>query len=169
VRRAAAEKRIAPSIEIVVEDKGWRGVAKDLRTQISRAAKLALALALAHAKDRPLPPELTILLTSDERVRTLNRQYRGKDRPTNVLSFPAAAGTYLGDIAIAYGVTAGEAERAGKPPLQHVLHLVVHGVLHLLGYDHEAPKQAKAMESLEADILALMGIPDPYRRHGRAA
>ena len=165
MRRAAAEKRTPPSIEIVVEDKGWRELAKDLPAQIRWTAKLALA----HAKARPLRPELTILLTSDERVRTLNRQYRGKDTPTNVLSFPAAAGTYLGDIAIAYGVTAGEAERAGKLPLQHVLHLVVHGVLHLLGYDHEAPKQAKAMESLEADILALMGIPDPYRRHGRAA
>jgi probable rRNA maturation factor len=148
-----------------MEDKSWRGVAKDLRTQIGRAARLALL----HAKAKLSRPELTILLTSDERVRTLNRQYRGKDKPTNVLSFPGATGAYLGDIAIAYAITAGEAESAGKPPLHHVLHLVVHGVLHLLGYDHEAPNEAGAMESLEADILAQMGVPDPYKRRGRAA
>jgi probable rRNA maturation factor len=165
VSRTVAATHAAPSIEIVVEDRCWRGIAKDLPTQIRRAAKLTLS----HGKTGAPRPELTILLTSDERVRTLNRQYRGKDKVTNVLSFPAVADAYLGDIAIAYGVTAGEAEKAGKPPEHHVLHLVVHGVLHLLGYDHEAPKEAEAMESLETDILAHMGIPDPYRRRGRTA
>jgi probable rRNA maturation factor len=157
-------KRSAPSIEIVMEDKGWLAVAKDVRGQIRRAAKVALL------REGASDAELTILLTSDERIRTLNRQYRGKDKPTNVLSFPAVAkAAYLGDMAIAYGTAAREADASGKPVLHHVLHLVVHGALHLLGYDHEAPKEAEAMESLETKILAEMGIPDPYQRRGRAA
>lgn len=163
--RTVAATRAAPCIEIVVEDNNWCSLAKNLRTQIRQAAKLVLS----YGRTEPARPELTILLATDERVRTLNRQYRGKDKATNVLSFPAASGAYLGDIAVAYGVTVDEAEKAGKPPVQHALHLVVHGVLHLLGYDHQAPKEAEAMESLETDILARMGIPDPYRRHGRAA
>jgi probable rRNA maturation factor len=165
VSREALRERAAASIEIVVEDRAWPRLAKDFRSQIRRAAKLALF----HDRAEPLRSELTLLLTSDERVRTLNRQYRGKDNPTNVLSFPAAGGAYLGDIAIAYGVTVHEAKAVGKPPLHHVLHLAVHGVLHLLGYDHDTPKEAEAMESLETDILARMGVPDPYRRRGRAA
>jgi probable rRNA maturation factor len=164
VSRTITGKRAVPSIEIIVEDKGWLAVAKDLRGQIRRAAKVALL------REGALRPELTILLTSDERMRTLNRQYRGKDKPTNVLSFPAVAkAAYLGDMAIAHGTAAREADAFGKPVLHHMLHLVVHGVLHLLGYDHEAPKEAEAMESLETEILAEMGIPDPYQRRGRAA
>ena len=162
--RTIPATRAVPSIEIVVEDKGWLAVAKDLRAQIRRAAKVALLRADA------LRPELTILLTSDERMRTLNRQYRGTDKPTNVLSFPAVAkAAYLGDMAIALGTAVREADAFRKPVLHHMLHLVVHGVLHLLGYDHQAPKQAEAMESLETEILAEVGIPNPYQRRGRAA
>ncbi|HEX3945750.1 MAG TPA: rRNA maturation RNase YbeY [Rhizomicrobium sp.] len=162
--RVGTQKQTVPSIDIIVEDRGWLAVAKDLRGQVRRAAKVALL------REGTLRPELTILLTSDERLRTLNRQYLGKDKPTNVLSFPAVAKAgYLGDMAIAHGTAAREADASGKPVLHHVLHLVVHGVLHLLGYDHEAPKKAEAMESLETEILAEMGIPDPYRRRGRAA
>ena len=162
--RTTSGKRAVPSIEIFVEDNAWLAVAKDLRVQIRRAARVALL------RDSALRPALTILLTSDERMRTLNRQYRGKDKPTNVLSFPAVAkATYLGDMAIAHGTAVREADASGKPVLHHILHLVVHGVLHLLGYDHEAPKQAEAMESLEKEILAEVGIPDPYQRRGRAA
>ena len=162
--RVGTQKQTVPSIEIIVEDRGWLAVAKDVRVQVRRAAKAALL------REGALRPELTILLTSDERMRTLNRQYRGKDRPTNVLSFPTVAKVaYLGDMAIAHGTTVREAEASGKPVLHHMLHLVVHGVLHLLGYDHQAPKQAEAMESLETEILAEVGIPDPYQRRGRAA
>jgi len=164
VTRVGTQKQTVPSIEIIVEDRGWLAVAKDVRVQVRRAAKAALL------REGALRPELTILLTSDERMRTLNRQYRGKDRPTNVLSFPTVAKVaYLGDMAIAHGTTVREAEASGKPVLHHMLHLVVHGVLHLLGYDHQAPKQAEAMESLETEILAEVGIPDPYQRRGRAA
>ena len=132
-----------------------------------RAARLALARGQASGKS---PTQLSVLLTSEARIRALNKQHRGKDKATNVLSFPAAAGVnYLGDIAIAYGVALREAESAGKPLLDHGLHLVIHGVLHLLGYDHEEPKSAEIMESLEAEILAQIGIANPYKRRTRAA
>ena len=89
---------------------------------------------------------------------------RGKDKPTNVLSFPAAASGhgYLGDIAMAYGVSVREAREAGKTLCDHASHLAVHGVLHLLGYDHEADADANLMEPLEVAILAELGIADPY-------
>jgi probable rRNA maturation factor len=106
---------------------------------------------------------LTVLLSSDQRLRQLNRDFRGKDRPTNVLSFPAGDGEYRGDIAIAYGVTKREAEAAGKLFADHVSHLVVHGVLHLAGYDHERARDARVMEPLEVEILKRLGIADPYK------
>ena len=98
------------------------------------------------------------------RCSRLNRDFRGKDKPTNVLSFPAPANPegHLGDIAIAYGVTAREAETAGKSLADHATHLAVHGVLHLLGYDHETDAEAEVMEPLEDAILAELGIADPY-------
>ena len=105
-------------------------------------------------------------MASDAKLRALNRDFRGKDKPTNVLSFPAAANAegYRGDIAIAYGVTAREAKAAGKSFADHAAHLVVHGVLHLAGYDHERARDAKIMEPLEVKILAGLGIADPYER-----
>jgi len=107
---------------------------------------------------------LTILLTNDKQLRALNLSFRGKDEATNVLSFPAVANNthYLGDVAIAYGVTAREAKAAGKRMADHAAHLAAHGVLHLLGFDHQTARQAKAMEGLEAAILAGLGIADPY-------
>ena len=105
--------------------------------------------------------DFTILLTSDKALRALNRAFRGKDKPTNVLSFPSG-GEYAGDIAIAHGVTACEAKAAGKRFADHAAHLAVHGVLHLAGHDHVRPKDAKVMEPLEVKILALLGIADPY-------
>ena len=109
---------------------------------------------------------LTILLTSDRHVRALNLSFRGKDGPTNVLSFPSStgAGAYLGDIAVAYGVTAKEAKSAGKSLIDHATHLAVHGVLHLLGFDHETVRQAKVMERLETRILKVFNVADPYRQ-----
>src|SRR4051794_31290537 len=99
----------------------------------------------------------------------LNLQYRATGKPTNVLSFPAVPGTpHLGDIAISYQTSRREAGAAGKPLQHHLLHLTVHGVLHLLGYDHQRPAEADRMEALETEILLKMGIPDPYRVRSEA-
>jgi len=152
-------------VEIQIDDPAWRPHGTELTAQIKRSARLALLCAeQANANGG-----LTVLLTGDERVRALNRDHRGKDKPTNVLSFPSRAPGYLGDIAIASGVAAREANAAGLSLTDHVLHLVVHGVLHLLGYDHESPAEAEDMESLEAKILAEMNIPNPYLRRGAIA
>lgn len=107
---------------------------------------------------------LSILLTTDRHLQALNLAFRGKAAPTNVLSFPAGLQDYLGDIAIAYGTAAKEAKAAGKTLKDHALHLAVHGVLHLIGFDHVSARQAKAMEQLERRILAGLGIADPYGR-----
>jgi probable rRNA maturation factor len=103
-------------------------------------------------------------------VRRLNAQWRGIDKPTNVLSFPPAPGgagdvKSLGDIAIAYETTASEARAEDKPFADHLAHLCVHGFLHLMGYDHELEAHAETMESLERVILARLGVPDPYLAH----
>src|ERR1700716_4449402 len=116
--------------------------------------------------------ELAVMLTDDAGIRTLNSNWRGVDKPTNVLSFPALPPTgpggpddaprMLGDIAIAYETTRKEADDEQKPFDHHLSHLAVHGFLHLMGYDHEKDDDAEAMESLEQEILAQLGIPDPY-------
>lgn len=107
---------------------------------------------------------LTLLLTDDESVRELNRDFRQKDAPTNVLSFPAPPNPEhsLGDIALAFGVCAREAAEQGKPLAHHLQHLVIHGVLHLLGFDHIGDDEAEVMEDLERAVLAGLGVPDPY-------
>lgn len=132
------------------------------------------AVVAALAKEVEIPAcEMTLVLTDDERVRTLNRSYRGKDKPTNVLSFPAPvmranpdAGSQqariLGDVILADRTVRTEAEDAGLPLLHHVQHLVVHGILHLLGHDHEHESQAEAMEAIEIRALARVGVPNPY-------
>jgi len=142
-----------PQVTVVVEDARWRKA----RTQVKRAALAAYARANADGA-KPF----TILLTTDRKLRTLNADFRGKDRATNVLSFPSGDPDYLGDIAIAYGVTAKEASAEGKSFAHHASHLAVHGVLHLLGFDHERPRDAKLMEPLEIEILAGLKIPNPY-------
>lgn len=142
-----------PQVTIVVEDARWRKA----RAQVKRAALAAYARANADVA-RPF----TILLTTDRKLRTLNADFRGKDKTTNVLSFPSGDPDYLGDIAIAYGVTAKEATAEGKSFAHHASHLAVHGVLHLLGFDHERPRDAKLMEPLEIEILAGLKIPNPY-------
>src|ERR1700751_1429388 len=116
--------------------------------------------------------ELAVMLTDDSGIRTLNGNWRGIDEPTNVLSFPALQPTgarkpgdaprMLGDIAIAYQTMRREADEEQKPFNHHLSHLAVHGFLHLIGYDHETDADAEAMESLETEILAQLGIPDPY-------
>jgi probable rRNA maturation factor len=109
---------------------------------------------------------VTVLLTDDETVRDLNARFRGKDQPTNVLSFPApeSARPHLGDVALAFGVCASEAAAQGKTISDHLSHLTVHGVLHLLGYDHEADDEAEIMEDMERAILNRLGVSDPYAR-----
>lgn len=124
---------------------------------------------LRHGFAAPPPPmgeDLTVvvLLTDDETVRDLNARFRGKDSATNVLSFPAhdTAQGHLGDICLAYGVCAREAVEQGKTLAAHLQHLVAHGVLHLVGYDHEDEAEAEVMEDLERQILAGLGLADPY-------
>ena len=111
------------------------------------------------------------MLTSDSAIKRLNALYRGKNKPTDVLSFPAWLGSeptgdtgtaMLGDVIIAGGVSARDAKAEHKPLSEHLTHLVVHGVLHLLGYDHEDDKDARAMERLEISILKDLGIANPY-------
>lgn len=145
-------------IIVLVEDPGWRR-RRGLNARLTRAARAALRAAGIKGKST-----LTLLLTSDRKLRQLNRDFRRLDKPTNVLSFPAPKNRdhYLGDIAIAYGVTGREAKDTGKRFADHASHLVVHGVLHLAGYDHEKPRDARIMEPLETKILKRLGIADPY-------
>ena len=140
-------------ITLVVEDQNWCSH-RGLQAKLLRAADSA-------RRSARLKGGFSILLADNKKLRALNRDFRGKDKATNVLSFPSQ-GDYRGDIAIAYGVTKKEAKTTGKTFADHATHLVVHGVLHLAGYDHERPKDAKAMEPLEVKILKRLGIADPY-------
>jgi len=147
-------------IEIEVEDEAWSRQLPDVLSLAQAAAKAAM-----KAAETPTPAEgVVILLTDDESVRQLNRDFRGKDYATNVLSFPAPENPegHLGDIALGYGVCAREAAEQGKPLAHHLQHLVAHGVLHLVGYDHETDAEAEQMEGLERVVLAGLGVPDPY-------
>ncbi len=146
------------SVTLLILDTKWRD-ARGLGARLKRAA----AEALAHGGGEA-DAELTILLTSDRHLRTLNLSFRGEDRPTNVLSFPSSMGArgYLGDIAIAYRMTMKEAKDAGRSLIDHATHLAVHGVLHLLGFDHVTARQAKIMEPLETKVLKALGVADPY-------
>jgi probable rRNA maturation factor len=141
----------------MIEEGKWRAK-RGLVARLRRAATLALA------RGGNADGTLTILLANDRKLRTLNISFRGKDKATNVLSFPARHNEYLGDIAIAYGVTATEAHAQKKSFADHATHLAVHGVLHLLGYDHETARAARKMEPLEVSILGELGIDDPYAR-----
>ncbi|MCP3671629.1 MAG: rRNA maturation RNase YbeY [Gammaproteobacteria bacterium] len=112
--------------------------------------------------------ELVIRLVDEAESQNLNREYRGKDRPTNVLSFPSdlpaiVGSSLLGDLVICVPVVLREAAEQGKPPQAHWAHMVVHGVLHLLGYDHQEQAEAEIMEQLEREILASLNIQDPYK------
>ena len=140
----------------------------DAETVIQRAVAAA-----AKTVDQDVgEAELAVMLTDDAGIRTLNDNWRGIDKPTNVLSFPALqpsgpggpndAPRMLGDIAIAYETTRKEADEEQKPFDHHLSHLAIHGFLHLIGHDHENDDDAEAMETLEQEILAQLGIPDPY-------
>jgi probable rRNA maturation factor len=144
------------TIEVEVEHDAWTQVLPDVEARVRRAGEAALGKAEG---------EVVVLLSDDEAVRALNARFRNKDKPTNVLSFPAAesAAPHLGDVVLAYGVCSAEAETQGKSLSDHLTHLVVHGVLHLLGRDHEDDAEAEEMEGEERAILADLGVLDPYR------
>jgi probable rRNA maturation factor len=155
---------LAIFIDLAVEAEGWSAL-----TDPEALARGAVEAALRTASDAPREPvELSVLLTDDEAVRELNRAWRGKDRPTNVLSFPAPEGPdipgprHLGDLALAFETLEREAREEGKALADHAAHLIVHGTLHLLGYDHETAGEAEIMEALEVKALATLGIADPY-------
>ena len=156
-----------PITEVLVVADCWQDE-PDAEAVIQRAIAAAAESVDADVGDA----ELAVMLTDDPGIRTLNSNWRGIDKPTNVLSFPALqpdggrreddAPRMLGDIAIAYQTMRGEADDEQKPFDHHLSHLAVHGFLHLIGYDHETDDDAEAMEILEREILAQLGIPDPY-------
>jgi probable rRNA maturation factor len=156
-----------PITEVLVVAECWRSE-PDAEAIIHRAVAAAAEIVNAG----PGEAELAVMLTDDAGIRTLNSNWRGIDKPTNVLSFPALPPTgpsgpddaplMLGDIAIAYETTRKEADDEQKPFDHHLSHLAVHGFLHLIGYDHESDGDAETMETLEQEILAQLGIPDPY-------
>jgi probable rRNA maturation factor len=144
-------------IEIVIEEKAWRTAESRIRSLVKAAAVATLAAEGRAGAD------VVVLLAADSRLKALNAAFRGKDAPTNVLSFPSSDATdNLGDIALALGVCAREAAEQGKTLAAHLQHLTAHGVLHLLGYDHETDAEAEVMEAKERLILAGLGVTDPY-------
>ena len=161
---------IAVAVEEPWPDADWEALAV-------RAVRAAIALTpYGDLATAPVAVEVSVRLTTDDEVHTLNRQYRHKDKPTNVLSFPMVqpdlldtvtansddGEVLLGDIVLAHGVCAAEATARAIPVADHATHLIVHGTLHLLGYDHIDDHDADAMEALEVQALASLGIADPY-------
>ena len=146
-------------IEVEIETDAWLLDLPDAVERVRDAAAAALSVPGA-----PAGAEISVLLSNDAEVAELNGRFRGKPAATNVLSFPAPgfASPHLGDIVLAHEVCAAEAQAQGKPLADHLSHLVVHGVLHLLGHDHQIDVQAEAMESLERTVLASLGVRDPY-------
>jgi probable rRNA maturation factor len=161
-----------PATEVLVTAECWHAE-PDAEAVILGAIEAAALSVDAGTGDA----ELAVMLTDDQGIRTLNRNWRGIDKPTNVLSFPALqppggheaddAPRMLGDIAIAYETTRREADEEHKPFNHHLSHLAVHGFLHLVGYDHEKDGEAEVMEDLEREILKHLGIPDPYADQDR--
>lgn len=162
-------------ISVIVRDSAWRDVldrAEDLADSAARAA-FERQIATSNPKqDLTGPAEITLVLADDDLVQHLNRDYRGVDRPTNVLSFAdldlpedAAPGEprLLGDVVLARETILEEAQDQHKLPADHFMHLVVHGVLHLMGHDHQTELEAERMEDLERTILSDLDIADPYR------
>lgn len=159
------ERKLTVAIDITVEAGGWPRKPA-LRSLVRKAVEAALDAAGAQADDGV---ELSVVFSDDAHVRMLNAGWRGKDKPTNVLSFPAFTAKpgeklrpMLGDVVLAAETVASEAELEGKPLEHHISHLVVHGLLHLLGHDHEDDREAERMEGLEREALARLAIPDPY-------
>ncbi len=169
-------------IHLDVASVAWKNAFPKMRVKIKQAATRAFLDAKKPASFKGRTFEINILLTTDATIRKLNKIYRGKDTPTNVLSFPqfeitnkrrpvdlkifpAKTAIPLGDIVLAYKTIVQESKDQKKTIENHVVHLIVHGTLHLLGYDHMIEKEAKIMEKLECDILAVLGYPDPYHEY----
>jgi len=140
-------------VDVLIKDRQWLKV-RGIRSLVRRACLAALS-------DIRDSGEICIVLAGDAGVRKLNREWRGKDKPTNVLSF-AGTPPLLGDIVLARQTVLREARDRAKPVAHHIVHLVVHGCLHLLGYDHEEEKEARRMEKMEINLLEQLGIPNPY-------
>ena len=162
-------------IDVAVQvEPGWPE--EDWQRVATRAVDAALDTSpFGWLRDRRFTTEISVRMTDDAEVQTLNRAYRGKDQPTNVLSFPLVqhdllegltnsddGEVLLGDIVLAAGVCASEAADKHVPVATHATHLIVHGLLHLLGYDHQGDTEAEAMEAIERSALASIGIADPY-------
>ncbi len=157
------------AIKVSLPSDAWCGALSDAAAMAEEAAREALADADRRSGS---PLIVGVILTDDREQRRLNLAYRGIDKSTNVLSFPladpaaalpAGAPVLLGDLVLAFETVAREAEEQRKPLADHLQHLVVHGVLHLLGFDHENDTEARIMEAREVAILASLGVPDPYR------
>ncbi len=142
-------------IEIEIEADGWNAALADAEAVVDVVATKALG---------SVEGDVVVLLADDEAVQDLNKRFRDKDRPTNVLSFPAteSAFPHLGDVVLGLEYCVEEAKAQGKTLKDHLSHLVVHGVLHLLGRDHVEDEEAEQMEAEEREILASLGIADPY-------
>jgi probable rRNA maturation factor len=152
-------------VEVQVEIAAWRRAWPRVVTE----AKGLLLTAARHPKlvkpghgDEFFDFEVAVVFCGDKKLRELNFQFRGKDRPTNVLSFPDGDNAPGGGIALSFETISAEAKAQGKPFLNHTKHMILHGFLHLLGFDHEKSRAARLMERLEIAILADMGIPNPY-------
>jgi probable rRNA maturation factor len=161
---------MALTVDIIVDDDGWRAI-DDLESLTRRAALAALAAALDEAGASEADDELSVLLTDDAAMQRLNQKFRGLDKPTNVLSFPPpdfAEESLLGDISVSWQTVARESEAEGKSVADHYAHMIVHGVLHLIGYDHETDDEAEEMEEIERAALERLGVADPYRDSGGA-
>lgn len=145
------------SFDLIVEDDSWSALG-DLDALCRKAFDAACAVASVDEGN------LALLLAGDDTLHQLNREFRGKDKPTDVLSFPSLPmdRPFLGDIAVALGVSAKDAEIQGKKLADHLVHLLIHGYLHLLGFDHETDEEASEMEALEIKALATLGIANPY-------
>ena len=158
------DQRRCISVDIVDDGGNWSAIER-VELLIDQAAGV-----VAGAPELVVgTAEVSVALSSDANVRKLNATYRGFDKPTNVLSFPPAAGMivpgaprFLGDIVLAAETVMAEAEARDMPPADHLRHLVVHGLLHLLGFDHETDDEARRMERLETTLLARLGVPDPH-------
>lgn len=162
------------TVHIGIASAKWRRAFPKMRLKIEQAAALAFLRAKKPRAFKGGRFEINILLSTDAAIRKLNRDFRGMDKPTNVLSFPQSSKipgkntpVMLGDVIIAYETLKRECREQDKNLENHTLHMAVHGVLHLLGYDHMRLKDAKNMETLESDILETLGYPDPY--HDRPA
>lgn len=155
------KKRSVGKIAIVVAEPRWRNKPEAL-SLIRRAARLGMNAVPQRASTSKGDAILTILLAGDPELQALNLRFRKKNKPTNVLSFPSDGPSYIGDIALSYSTIAAEARAQKKRFSHHAAHMAVHGVLHLLGFDHERAREAAAMEELETALLAKLKIAPPY-------